>query len=73
MDNGQWTMDNDNKLLNPIDQLYTNCSWFCLLKSNKKRQTKIEEKMYVLPLKNPYYPNLHKNIPENFKIFCKGV
>jgi len=66
-------MENDNKLLNSMDELYTNCSRFCLLKSNKKRPTKIEEKMYVLSLKNPYYPNLHKNIPEGFKIFWKGA
>lgn len=66
-------MDNDNKLFNSMDEVHTNCSWFCLLKSNEKRPTKIEEKMYALPLKNPYYPNLQKNIPESFKIFWKGV
>ena len=66
-------MDNDNKLLNSRDDVYTNCFWFCLLKSNKKRPIKIEEKMYVLPLKNPYCPNPNKNIQEGFKIFCKGV
>jgi len=66
-------MDNDNKLLNSIDQLYTNCSRFCLLKSNKKRPTKIEKKIYVLSLKNPHDHNLHRNIPESFKIFWKGV
>lgn len=51
-------MDNDNKLFNSMDEVHTNCSWFCLLNSNEKRPTKIEEKMYVLSLKNPYYPNL---------------
>jgi len=56
-----------------MDEVHTNCSWFCLLKSNEKKPTKIEEKMYALPLKNPYYPNLHKNIPESFKNFWKGV
>ena len=66
-------MDNYNKLFNSMDEVHTNCSWFCLLKSNEKKPTKIEEKMYALPLKNPYYRNLHKNIPESFKIFWKGV
>jgi hypothetical protein len=62
-----------SKLLNSMDELYTNYSRFCLLKSNKKIPTKIEGKMCVLHLKNPYYPNLHKNIPESFKIFWKGA
>jgi hypothetical protein len=56
-----------------MDEVHTNCSRFCLLKGNKKRPTKIEEKMYALPLKNPDYPNLHKNISGSFKIFWKGV
>jgi len=63
----------DNHIRNLLDEVHTNCSWFRLLKSNEKRPTKIEEKNYVPPLKNPYNHNPHKNIPESFKIFWKGV
>jgi hypothetical protein len=41
-------MDNDNKLFNSMDEVHTNCSWFCLLKSNEKRPTQIEEKILTI-------------------------
>lgn len=66
-------MDNDNKLINSIDEGYTNCSRFCHLKNNKKKTTKIEEKIYGVLIKNPYFHNLHKNILKIFKILGKGV
>ncbi len=66
-------MDNGNKVFNSMDEVYTNCSWYCLVESNKRRPTKIEKKMDALTLKNPYYHNPHKNISQDFKIFWKSV
>ena len=65
-------MDNDNKWFNSMDELYTNCSWGCLVESNKRRPTKIEKKVcpalkkFSLSCPKPEYFREVQNFLERF-------